>query len=244
MVVGHEYVDEVVGTDQGVKDFKAGDHASGEGHIICGHCRSCHDRHTHPYHNMTGVDVNCPGCSAGYLMIPTFNTFKIPDNIPDNLASIFSPSGSAVHTALPFGLAGEDMLASGAGLTGIMAAAAAKHVGACHMMIIDVDRYRPELAHGMDITRAVSMSKENLIDVTAGLGMIGGLDVSLEILRAPPVFRATLDATNHGGRTAMLGISSSDISVDWAKVISKGLFTKGIYGCEVFEIWCKTVALI
>ncbi|MBJ5895343.1 zinc-binding dehydrogenase, partial [Salmonella enterica subsp. enterica serovar Rissen] len=194
---------------------------------------------THLCRNTTGVGVNRPGCFAEYLVIPAFNAFKIPDNISDDLASIFDPFGNAVHTALSFDLVGEDVLVSGAGPIGIMAAAVAKHVGARHVVITDVNEYRLELARKMGITRAVNVAKENLNDVMAELGMTEGFDVGLEMSGAPPAFRTMLDTITHGGRIAMLGIPPSDMSIDWTKVIFKGLFIKGIYGREMFETWYK-----
>ena len=223
MVVGHEYVGEVVGIGQEVKGFKLGDRVSGEGHITCGHR---------------------PGCFAEYLVIPAFNAFKIPDNISDDVASIFDPFGNAVHTALSFDLVGEDVLVSGAGPIGIMAAAVAKHVGARHVVITDVNEYRLELARKMGVTRAVNVANENLTDVMAELGMTEGFDVGLEMSGAPPAFRTMLDTMNHGGRIALLGIPPSEMSIDWNKVIFKGLFIKGIYGREMFETWYKMAALI
>ena len=244
MVVGHEYVGEVVGIGQEVKGFKIGDRVSGEGHITCGHCRNCRGGRTHLCRNTIGVGVNRPGCFAEYLVIPALNAFKIPDNISDDLASIFDPFGNAVHTALSFDLVGEDVLVSGAGPIGIMAAAVAKHVGARNVVITDVNEYRLELARKMGITRAVNVAKENLNDVMAELGMTEGFDVGLEMSGAPPAFRTMLDTMNHGGRIAMLGIPPSDMSIDWTKVIFKGLFIKGIYGREMFETWYKMAALI
>ena len=244
MVVGHEYVGEVVGIGQEVKGFKIGDRVSGEGHITCGHCRNCRGGRTHLCRNTIGVGVNRPGCFAEYLVIPAFNAFKIPDNISDDLASIFDPFGNAVHTALSFDLVGEDVLVSGAGPIGIMAAAVAKHVGARNVVITDVNEYRLELARKMGITRAVNGAKENLNDVMTELGMTEGFDVGLEMSGAPPAFRTMLDTMNPGGRIAMLGIPPSDMSIDWTKVIFKGLFIKGIYGREMFETWYKMAALI
>ena len=177
-------------------------------------------------------------------MIPAFNAFKIPDNISDDLASIFAPFGNAVHTALSFDLVGEDVLVSGAGPIGVMAAAVAKHVGARNVVITDVNEYRLELARKMGVTRAVNVAKENLNDVMAELGMTEGFDVGLEMSGAPPAFCSMLDTMNHGGRIAMLGIPPSDMSIDWTKVIFKGLFIKGIYGREMFETWYKMAALI
>ncbi|EPN9610639.1 L-threonine 3-dehydrogenase [Cronobacter sakazakii] len=244
MVVGHEYVGEVVGIGQEVKGFKIGDRVSGEGHITCGHCRNCRGGRTHLCRNTVGVGVNRPGCFAEYLVIPAFNAFKIPDNISDDLASIFDPFGNAVHTALSFDLVGEDVLVSGAGPIGIMAAAVAKHVGARNVVITDVNEYRLSLARKMGVTRAVNVANESLQDVMNELGMTEGFDVGLEMSGAPPAFRTMLDTMYHGGRIAMLGIPPSDMSIDWNKVIFKGLFIKGIYGREMFETWYKMAALI
>lgn len=244
MVVGHEYVGEVVAIGQGVKGFSLGDRVSGEGHITCGHCRNCRGGRTHLCRNTLGVGVNRPGCFAEYFVIPAFNAFKIPDNISDELASIFDPFGNAVHTALSFDLVGEDVLVSGAGPIGIMAAAVCKHVGARYVVITDVNEYRLELARKVGVTRAVNVSKENVNDVMAELGMTEGFDVGLEMSGAPPAFRTLLNAMNHGGRIAMLGIPPSDMSIDWHQVIFKGLFIKGIYGREMFETWYKMAALI
>jgi len=244
MIVGHEYVGEVVGIGQEVKGFKIGDRVSGEGHITCGHCRNCRGGRTHLCRNTIGVGVNRQGCFAEYLVLPAFNAFKIPDNISDDLASIFDPFGNAVHTALSFDLVGEDVLVSGAGPIGIMAAAVAKHVGARNVVITDVNEYRLGLARKMGVTRAVDVSKESLHDVMNELGMTEGFDVGLEMSGAPPAFRTMLDTMNHSGRIAMLGIPPSDMSIDWNKVIFKGLFIKGIYGREMFETWYKMAALI
>ncbi|STQ78096.1 L-threonine 3-dehydrogenase [Hafnia alvei] len=191
-----------------------------------------------------GVGVNRTGAFAEYLVIPAFNAFKIPDNIPDELAAIFDPFGNAVHTALSFDLVGEDVLVSGAGPIGIMAAAVCKHVGARNVVITDVNEYRLDLARKMGVTRAVNVSKENLTDVMNELGMTEGFDVGLEMSGAPPAFRAMLSTMNHGGKIAMLGIPPSDMAIDWNQVIFKGLFIKGIYGREMFETWYKMAALL
>lgn len=244
MVVGHEYIGEIVAIGQEVKGFNIGDRVSGEGHITCGHCRNCRGGRTHLCRNTIGVGVNRPGCFAEYLVIPAFNAFKIPDNIPDELAAIFDPFGNAVHTALSFDLVGEDVLVSGAGPIGIMAAAICKHVGARHVVITDVNEYRLDLAKKMGVTRAVNVSKENLTDVMKELGMTEGFDVGLEMSGAPPAFRTMLSTMNHGSRIALLGIPPSDMAIDWGQVIFKGLFIKGIYGREMFETWYKMAALI
>lgn len=244
MVVGHEYVGEVVDMGQEVRGFKVGDRVSGEGHITCGHCRNCRAGRVHLCRNTTGVGVNREGAFAEYLVIPAYNAFKIPDNIPDELASIFDPFGNAVHTALSFDLVGEDVLITGAGPIGIMAAAVAKHVGARHVVITDVNEYRLDLARKMGATRAVNVANEKLEDVMNDLGMTEGFDIGLEMSGVPSAFNSMLNNMNHGGKIAMLGIPPSDMAVDWNQVIFKGLIIKGIYGREMFETWYKMASLI
>ena len=244
MVVGHEYVGEVVGMGQEVRGFAVGDRVSGEGHITCGHCRNWRAGRRHLCRNTEGVGVNRSGAFAEYLVIPAFNAFKIPDNISDELASIFDPFGNAVHTALSFDLVGEDVLITGAGPIGIMAAAVARHVGARHVVITDINPYRLELARKMGATRAVDVSKEDLQDVMNELGMSEGFDVGLEMSGVPVAFRDMLKKMNHGGKVAMLGIPPQDVSVDWNQVIFKGLVIKGIYGREMFETWYKMASLL
>ncbi|WP_269518714.1 L-threonine 3-dehydrogenase [Alteromonas sp. BMJM2] len=244
MVVGHEYVGEVVGMGQEVKGFEIGDRVSGEGHITCGHCRNCRAGRRHLCRNTEGVGVNRPGAFAEFLVIPAFNAFKIPHNISDELASIFDPFGNAVHTALSFDLVGEDVLITGAGPIGIMAAAVAKHVGARHVVITDINPYRLALAEKMGATRAVNVSKEDLKDVMNDLGMTEGFDVGLEMSGVPVALRDMLNKMNHGGKVAMLGIPPSDVAIDWNQVIFKGLVIKGIYGREMFETWYKMASLL
>jgi threonine 3-dehydrogenase len=227
-----------------VKGFKVGDRVSGEGHITCGHCRNCRAGRVHLCRNTEGVGVNRPGAFAEYLVIPAFNAFKIPDNISDELASIFDPFGNAVHTALSFDLVGEDVLITGAGPIGIMAAAVAKHVGARHVVVTDINPYRLELAKKMGATRAVDVSKEDLKDVMNELGMTEGFDVGLEMSGVPVALRDMLNKMNHGGKVAMLGIPPQDVAIDWNQVIFKGLVIKGIYGREMFETWYKMASLL
>ncbi|MDN3382468.1 L-threonine 3-dehydrogenase [Pseudoalteromonas sp. APC 3358] len=244
MVVGHEYVGKVVDMGQEVRGFKVGDRVSGEGHITCGHCRNCRAGRVHLCRNTTGVGVNREGAFAEYLVIPAFNAFKIPDNISDELASIFDPFGNAVHTALSFDLVGEDVLITGAGPIGIMAAAVAKHVGARHVVITDVNEYRLDLARKMGASRAVNVASEKLENVIKDLGMTEGFDIGLEMSGVPSAFNSMLNNMNHGGKIAMLGIPPSDMAVDWNQVIFKGLVIKGIYGREMFETWYKMASLI
>lgn len=244
MVVGHEYVGVVEAMGDGVRGFSIGDRVSGEGHITCGHCRNCRAGRRHLCRNTVGVGVNRPGAFAEYLVIPADNAFKLPDDISDELAAIFDPFGNAVHTALAFDLVGEDVLITGAGPIGIMAAAVARHVGARHVVITDVNSYRLDLAKTMGATRTVDVSKENLKDVMAELGMKEGFDVGLEMSGVPSALRQMLDTMNHGGKIAMLGIPPADVAIDWNKVIFKGLVIKGIYGREMFETWYKMAALL
>ncbi len=244
MIVGHEYLGEVVGIGEGVKGFELGDRVSGEGHLVCGHCRNCRGGRTHLCRNTSGVGVNREGSFAEYLVIPAFNAFKIPDDVSDDLASIFDPFGNAVHTALSFDLVGEDVLITGAGPIGIMAAAVCKHVGARHVVITDVNEYRLKLAREMGATRTVNVANENLNDVMTELGMTEGFDVGLEMSGVPSAFSSMLDSMNHGGKIAMLGIPPEDMGIDWSKVIFKGLTIKGIYGREMFETWYKMASLI
>lgn len=244
MVVGHEYVGEVVEMGQEVQGFALGDRVSGEGHITCGHCRNCRAGRRHLCRNTTGVGVNRPGAFAEYLVIPAFNAFKIPDNISSDLAAIFDPFGNAVHTALSFDLVGEDVLITGAGPIGIMAAAVAKHVGARNVVVTDVNEYRLDLALKMGANRAINVSNVGLTEVMQDLGMTEGFDVGLEMSGVPAALRDMLDKMNNGGKIAMLGIPPNDVAIDWNQVIFKGLMIKGIYGREMFETWYKMASLI
>lgn len=244
MVVGHEFIGEVAEIGQEVKGLKVGDRVSGEGHITCGHCRNCRAGRRHLCRNTFGVGVNRPGAFAEYLVIPADNAFKIPDDISDELASIFDPFGNAVHTALSFDLVGEDVLITGAGPIGIMAAAVCRHVGARHVVITDVNQYRLDLAMKMGASRAVNVAEEKLTDVMNELGMTEGFDVGLEMSGVPSAFKQMLDTMNHGGKIAMLGIPPGEMGVDWNKVIFKGLVIKGIYGREMYETWYKMVSML
>ena len=244
MIVGHEYVGQVAQIGSEVKGFALGDRVSGEGHITCGHCRNCRAGRIHLCRNTIGVGVNRPGAFAEYLVIPAFNAFKIPANISDEMAAIFDPFGNAVHTALSFDLVGEDVLITGAGPIGIMAAAVAKHVGARFVVITDVNEYRLALARKMGVTLAVNIANETLDDTMKKLGMTEGFDVGLEMSGVPSAFSNMLAKMNHGGKIAMLGIPPTSVAIDWNQVIFKGLTIKGIYGREMFETWYKMVSLL
>lgn len=244
MVVGHEYVGEVIDMGQEVKGFTPGDRVSGEGHITCAHCRNCRAGRRHLCRNTQGVGVDRSGAFAEYLVIPAFNAFKIPDNISDDLAAIFDPFGNAVHTALSFDLVGEDVLITGAGPIGIMAAAVARHAGARHVVITDINPYRLQLASEMGATRAVNVAERSLSDVMGELGMTEGFDVGLEMSGVPAALHDMLDKMNNGGKIAMLGIPPNSVAIDWNQVIFKGLTIKGIYGREMFETWYKMASLL
>lgn len=244
MAVGHEYVGVVAEVGSEVRGLKVGQRVSGEGHLVCGHCRNCRAGRRHLCRNTTGVGVNRTGAFAEYLSIPAENAFPIPDDIPDEIAAIFDPFGNATHTALSFEMVGEDVLITGAGPIGIMAVAICRHVGARHIVITDVNEYRLELAKKMGATRAVNVSKENLNDVMKELKMNEGFDVGLEMSGVPQAFRSMLEVMNHGGKIAMLGIPPSEAAIDWNQVIFKGLIIKGIYGREMYETWYKMVAMI
>ena len=244
MHVGHEYVGEIVALGQEVRGFAIGDRVSGEGHITCGFCRNCRAGRRHLCRNTVGVGVNREGAFAEFLVIPAFNAFRIPDEIPDEIAAIFDPFGNATHTALSFNLVGEDVLITGAGPIGCMAAAIARHVGARHVVVTDINDYRLDLARRMGASRAVNVTRTKLRDVMTELRMTEGFDVGLEMSGVPEAFSDMLDCMNHGGKIALLGIPPSQMAIDWNHVIFKGLEIKGIYGREMFETWYKMVAML
>ena len=244
MTIGHEFAGVVVQVGSHVAGFAEGDRVSGEGHITCGHCRNCRAGKRHLCRNTVGVGVNRPGCFAEFLSIPASNAFKLPADISDDVAAFLDPLGNAAHTALSFNLVGEDVLITGAGPIGCMAAAIARHVGARHVVITDVNEYRLDLARRMGATRAVNVSNEAIRGVMEDLHMTEGFDVGMEMSGNPQAFRDLLEAMNHGGRVAMLGIPPGDVAIDWGKVIFKGLELKGVYGREMFETWYKMTAML
>jgi len=244
MHVGHEYAGVIEQIGDEVEGYKVGDRVSGEGHIVCGHCRNCKAGKRHLCPNTVGVGVNRPGSFAEYLALPATNLFKLRDGISNEMAAIFDPFGNATHTALSFNMVGEDVLITGAGPIGCMGAAIARFVGARNVVITDVNEYRLELARKMGATRAVNVSKESLKSVMAELGMTEGFDVGLEMSGNGNAFRGMIDGMVNGGRVALLGIFPEDVAIDWGKVIFKGLFMKGIYGREMFETWYKMAAMI
>lgn len=244
MVVGHEYVGTVEAFGENVHDVQIGELVSGEGHLVCGQCRHCRAGRGHLCPNTKGVGVNRPGCFAEYLVIPVTNIWHCDPKIPKDVLSIFDPLGNAVHTALSYDLLGEDVLITGAGPIGIMAAAIAKHSGARNVVITDLNPYRLELAKKVGVTRVVDVSKEKLSDIISELGMVGGFDVGLEMSGSPKAFNDMIDAMYTGGKIALLGILPSNAAIDWTKVIFKGITIRGIYGRMMFETWYKMQAMI
>lgn len=244
IAVGHEFVGEIVDLGIEVVGLKVGDRVSGEGHITCGHCRQCRAGKRHLCRNTQGIGCNRSGCFAEYLSLPASNVFKLPDSISDDIASFLDPLGNAVHTTLSFDLVGEDVLITGAGPIGIMAAVIAKHVGARYVAISDVNPYRLELAKKMGVQRVVNAKEESFKDVMAELGMQEGFDVGLEMSGNGKAFNDMLAVMNHGGHVAVLGIPPGPISTDWNQIIFKGLTLKGIYGREMFETWYKMINLL
>ncbi|MGZ8283680.1 MAG: L-threonine 3-dehydrogenase [Allosphingosinicella sp.] len=244
MVVGHEFVGEIVEIGENVNDYAPGMIVSGEGHIVCGRCRNCMAgrRHLCPY--TSGVGVNRPGAFAEYVSIPNANVWQHADGVDLDVASMFDPFGNAVHTALQWDMIGEDVLITGAGPIGAMAAAVARHVGARHVVITDVNDFRLELAAKLGATRTVNVEREKLADVQKELGMREGFDVGLEMSGNPAAFRDMLDNMAHGGKVSMLGIPAGEVAIDWTKVIFNMLTLKGIYGREIFETWYKMSVLI
>ena len=244
MTIGHEFAGEVVEVGGEVAGFEPGDRVSGEGHITCGHCRNCRAGRRHLCRNTVGVGVNRPGCFAEYLAIPAVNAFHLPPEIGDDVAAILDPLGNAAHTALSFDLVGEDVLITGAGPIGAMAAAICRHVGARFIVVTDINDYRLELAAKLGATRTVNVTGETLDDVMAELGMVEGFDVGLEMSGSPAAFRDMLRTMNHGGRVGILGIPPEEAPLDLNAVIFKGLTLKGIYGREMFETWYKMSTML
>ena len=244
MHVGHEFVGEIVETGGEVDGYRAGDRVSGEGHITCGYCRNCRAGRRHLCRNSKGVGVDRPGCFAEFLCIPAQNVFKLPDSIGDDIASILDPLGNATHTALSFDLVGEDVLITGAGPIGIMAVAIARHAGARHVVITDVNDYRLDLASKMDASVAHNVANGSLDEVMDALGMTEGFDVGLEMSGNPMALRDLLRTMHHGGKVALLGLPPEETAVDWQQIIFKGLEIKGIYGREMFETWYKMTSML
>lgn len=244
MVVGHEFVGEIVEVGSNVADFRPGQIVSGEGHVVCGRCRNCLAGRRHLCADTSGIGVNRPGAFAEYISLPMSNVWVHNDDIDKEIASIFDPFGNAVHTALSFPVLGEDVLVTGAGPIGIMGAAVAKHAGARYVVITDVNPYRLELARKLDVTMAVNPTEKSLQEVQKELGMSEGFDVGLEMSGNMNAFQDMVANMSHGGKIAMLGIPSETKAIDWNTIIFNMLTIKGIYGREMYETWYKMTVML
>jgi len=243
-VIGHEYVGEIVEIGKNVHNWEIGEIVSGEGHIVCGKCRNCLAGNGHLCSETVGVGVNRDGAFAQYLVIPQENVRRCEKDIPEEMYAIFDPFGNAVHTALSFDVVGEDVLITGAGPIGIMAAAVCKFVGARHVVITDIKDERLELAKELGIKHTVNTAKENLRDVMNKLSIKEGFDVGLEMSGSEAALNSMIEYMVHGGRIALLGLLKESSRVDWTKIIFNGLLIKGIYGREMHETWYKMAAMI
>jgi threonine 3-dehydrogenase len=244
MVVGHEFVGEVVATGSNVSDFHSGEIVSAEGHVVCGRCRNCLAGRRHLCKDTVGIGVNRSGAFAEFVSVPMTNVWHHTPGVDLEVASIFDPFGNAMHTALSFGLLGEDVLITGAGPIGVMAAAIAKHAGARHVVITDVNDYRLELAKSLGADVALNVTRGSLADVQKQLGMKEGFDIGLEMSGNAAAFNSMIDNMYHGGRIAMLGIPAEPIAIDWNKIIFNMLTIKGIYGREMYETWYQMSVLL
>jgi threonine 3-dehydrogenase len=244
LVPGHEFCGEVVDVGAGVRDVAVGDLVSGEGHIVCGTCRNCRAGRRHLCIRTSSVGVNQDGAFAEYVVIPESNAWVHHTRVSPDLGAIFDPFGNAVHTALSFPLVGEDVLITGAGPIGLMAAAVCRHVGARYVVITDVSPYRLELARTMGVDLALDVSTESIASAQKQLGMVEGFDVALEMSGHPSALPEVITNLNHGGRIAMLGLPAQPIQIDWAKVVTHMITIKGIYGREMFETWYAMSAML
>lgn len=244
MVIGHEFVGQVVEIGANVVDFSPGEIVSGEGHVVCGRCRNCLAGRRHLCAHTLGVGVNRAGAFAEYIALPVTNIWRHHESIDLDIAAIFDPFGNAVHTALSFPVLGEDVLVAGAGPIGLMAAAVARHAGARFVVITDVNPYRLALAGKMGVTLAVNIRERNLAEVQQTLGMTEGFDVGLEMSGGPEALRDMLGNMSHGARIAILGIPNGDVIIDWRTVVFNMLTLKGIYGREMYETWYKMTVML
>jgi len=244
LVVGHEFVGEIVEVGKDVQDFSVGEIVSGEGHVVCGHCRNCMAGRRHLCNDTAGIGVTRPGSFAEYISLPQTNVWEHKPDIDEEVAAIFDPYGNATHSALSFPVLGEDVLITGAGPIGIMSAAIVKYAGARHVVITDVNPYRLELAKKMGVTRAVNVAEGSLADAQKELGMDEGFDVGLEMSGNPDAFNDMLANMCHGGKIALLGIPEKEMAIDWNTVVFNMLTIKGIYGREMYETWYKMTVML
>lgn len=244
MVVGHEFVGEIVDVGSNVNDFKSGQIVSGEGHVVCGRCRNCMAGRRHLCSSTSGVGVNRAGAFAEFVVLPMSNVWEHSSGINLDVAALFDPLGNAVHTALQFDLLGEDVLITGAGPIGVMAVAVCRHAGARHVVVTDINPARLKLAEKLGATMGVDVRTEKLPDVQKKLGMSEGFDVGLEMSGNPDALRSLLVNMCHGGKVSMLGIPEGEVAIDWNTVIFNMLTLKGIYGREMYETWYKMSVMI
>ncbi|HBK55033.1 MAG TPA: L-threonine 3-dehydrogenase [Xanthomonadales bacterium] len=243
LVIGHEFVGHVVEMGPGVTGYAVGDRVSAEGHIVCGHCRNCRAGRPHLCPNTVGIGVNRNGAFAEYLVVPASNLWPIPPEIPSELAAFFDPFGNAAHCALEFDVLGEDVLITGAGPIGIIAAGICKFIGARNVVVTDVNDYRLNLAREMGATRIVNVGREKLADAMREIG-IQGFDVGLEMSGNAIAFGDMLASMYHGGKIALLGLLPKGAGIDWDQIIFKGLIVHGIYGRKMYETWYKMTQLV
>jgi len=244
LVIGHEFVGEIVEVGSNVNDFHPGELVSGEGHVVCGRCRNCLAGRRHLCAYTQGVGVNRAGAFAEYIVLPMTNIWKHSPRVPIEVAAIFDPFGNAVHTALSFPVLGEDVLITGAGPIGIMAAAVVRHAGARYVVITDINPHRLQLAQQLGVNVAIDPKKKSLKEVQKDLGMHEGFDVGLEMSGNASAFREMLANMSHGGKVAMLGIPAGEMAIDWRQVIFNMLTIKGIYGREMYETWYKMTVML
>jgi threonine 3-dehydrogenase len=244
MAIGHEFVGEIVEVGSNVIDFHPGELVSGEGHVVCGRCRNCMAGRRQLCAHTSGVGVNRPGCFAEFIALPMTNIWRHDPGVDRDAAAIFDPFGNAVHTARTFDVLGEDVLITGAGPIGIMAAAVVRHAGARYIVITDINEYRLDLARKVNVDLALNVKNDSVAGAQKTLGMREGFDVGLEMSGNPSAFREMISNMAHGGRIAMLGIPTQEMSINWRDVIFNGLHIKGIYGREMYETWYKMTVLL
>ncbi|MGV8852961.1 MAG: L-threonine 3-dehydrogenase [Rhodoglobus sp.] len=244
LIPGHEFSGHVVELGEGVTSVEVGALVSGEGHVVCGHCRNCRAGRRHLCKFTSSIGVNRDGAFAEYVVIPEQNVWAHPTDIDPELAAIFDPLGNAVHTALSFPMVGEDVLITGAGPIGLMAAKVARHIGARHIVMTDVNEERLELAREMGVSLAINVSKVRIAEAQEQLGMKEGFDIGLEMSGHATALPEMITNMNQGGRIAMLGLPAEPISIDWATVVTHMITIKGIYGREMFETWYAMNAMV
>ncbi|MFN2520251.1 MAG: L-threonine 3-dehydrogenase [Candidatus Limnocylindria bacterium] len=244
LVVGHEFMGSIVEIGDLVRGFEIGQRVAVEGHVTCGHCRNCRAGRRHLCRNTEGIGVQRPGAFADEVTVPATNAYVLPADMPDEIGSCLDPLGNAIHSALSFELAGEDVLVTGAGPIGVMAAAVSQFVGARYVVVSDLNPYRLDLARTLGATLAVDPTSTTFGGVMKELGMLEGFDIGLEMSGSPTALRSMLATMNHGGRIALLGIPNEDVPIDWNQVIFRGLTIKGIYGREMFETWYRMGSML